>query len=388
MTGRTHGLNTRAVHAGAAPDRHGAPHVPLYDHTTFVATAGSSAPTSSRRAFYTRYGDNPTLWAVEEKVASLHAGETALVFGSGMAAMSASLLSLLRPGDHVVVVGVLYGGTQELLDVRLKALGIPTVHIAAQDVGRLRDLAPATTGVVLVESPSNPLLELVDLRQAAVAAHDLGAHLVVDNTFASPVNQRPLLHGAHLVVESATKFLGGHSDLTGGVVIGATGPIERVAGWRTSLGQVMAPDIAHRLSRSLRTLPVRVARQNDTASTLASWLAARADVRRVHHPSQTTGRDREIRDDQMDGPGGMLSFEVEGPDAAPRLLERLRLILVAPSLGGVETLATRPSTTSHRDLTPTARRRLGIADGLIRLSVGLEDADDLIADLESALSSS
>ena len=383
------GLHTRAVHAGAAPDPHGAPHPPLYDHTTFVADGGADAETTStRRAFYTRYGDNPTLWAVEDKIAALHAGQQALVFGSGMAAMSASLLSLLRPGQHVVVIGGLYGGTQELLDVRLGALGIPTVRLATADVGRVHEIAPATTRAVLVESPSNPLLELTELQQAADAAHDLGARLVVDNTFASPVNQRPLLHGADLVVESATKFLGGHSDLAGGVVVGATEPVEQVAGWRTSLGQVMAPDIAHRLSRSLRTLPVRVARQNDTAATVAAWLAARPDVRHVHHPSLATGRDREVRDRQMDGPGGMLSFEVDGGEAASRLLERLRLILVAPSLGGVETLATRPSVTSHRDVTTAERRRLGIADGLVRLSVGLEDVDDLIADLDAALTSS
>ena len=383
------GLHTRAVHAGAAPDPHGAPHPPLYDHTTFVAAGDADTEDPpTRRAFYTRYGDNPTLWAVEDKMACLHAGEAALVFGSGMAAMSASLLSMLNPGEHVVVIGVLYGGTQELLDVRLAALGIPTMRLTTGDVGRIRDMAPAATRVVLVESPSNPLLELTDLQQTAEAAHGLGAQLVVDNTFASPVNQRPLLHGADLVVESATKFLGGHSDLTGGVVVGAAEPLDRVAGWRTSLGQVMAPDIAHRLSRSLRTLPVRVARQNDTAATVAAWLAARPDVRRVHHPSLATGPDREIRDRQMDGPGGMLSFEVEGGEAASRLLERLRLIMVAPSLGGVETLATRPSTTSHRDLTTAERRRLGIADGLVRLSIGLEDADDLIADLDAALTPS
>ena len=383
------GLHTRAVHAGAAPDPHGAPHPPLYDHTTF-RTGGDRdmGDGSERRAFYTRYGDNPTLWAVEDKMAALHSGEAALVFGSGMAAMSASLLSLLRPGDHVVVIGGLYGGTQELLDVRLAGLGIQTVRLGSGEVGRIRDSAPVTTKVVLLESPSNPLLELVDLQHAAEAAHAVGARLVVDNTFASPVNQRPLLHGADLVVESATKFLGGHSDLTGGVVVGATETIDRVAGWRTSLGQVMAPDIAHRLARSLRTLPLRVVRQNDTAATMAAWLATRADVERVHHPSLATGRDREIRDRQMDGPGGMLSFEVDGGEAASRLLERLRLIMVAPSLGGVETLATRPSATSHREVTTAERRRLGIADGLVRLSVGLEDVDDLIADLETALTSS
>ena len=377
---------TRAVHAGEARDVHGALHTPLYDHTTFGASRTEPDEPEERTTFYTRYGDNPTLWAVQDKVAALHRAEGALVFSSGMAAISATLMSHLQPGDHVATVGAVYGGTHELLARRLSRFGVTATSVAPEGLDDLATTMPSRTQVVLVESPSNPLLEVVDLAVAADRAHAIGSVLVVDNTFAGPINQRPLAHGADVVVESATKSLGGHSDLTGGVVVGSHDVVDRVAGWRTALGSVMAPQVAHLLARSLRTLPLRVRQQNTVATRLAAWLHAHPRVRRVHHPSLAEGGAAEVVARQMDGHGGVLSFVLDGTAAqVDRVLDRLRLVAVAPSLGGVESLATRPSVTSHRDLSPQERHRLGIEDGLVRLACGIEDPEDLIADLGAAI---
>lgn len=381
-------FDTRAVHAGEVHDVHGAPHTPLYDHTTFAGPAARDDVDvdAERVAFYTRYGDNPTLWSVQDKLAALHGADGALVFSSGMAAIAATLLAQLSAGDHLVTIGTVYGGTRELVADRLTRLGITHTTVPGSELAVLADRMPDTTRVVLLETPANPTLEVVDLALAAEVAHAVGARLVVDNTFATPVNQRPLDHGADVVVESATKYLGGHSDLTGGVAVATTDRLTEIAGWRTALGQVMAPPTAHRLARSLRTLGLRVRRHNATATHLAAWLTRHPRVTAVHHPSLATGTARRIVDRQMDGPGGLLSFEIDGGGpAADVMLDRLELITVAPSLGGVESLATRPAVTSHRDLPSTERAWQGVTDGLVRLSCGLEDVDDLIADLDQAL---
>jgi len=241
-------------------------------------------------------------------------------------------------------------------------------------------------GLVFFETPNNPTLGIVDIRRAAAIAHAHGALCAVDNTFATPVNQQPLALGADIVMHSATKYLGGHSDITGGVLCGARRLLEPIAPWRKNLGQMLAPETAHLLARSLCTLSVRVERQNATALAIATMLAAHPRVLRVMYPGLPDFPGHALAAQQMSGFGGMLSFEIagDGEDAA-RVVDRLRLITLAPSLGGVESLVTQPATTSHHDLSPEQRHQRGISDSLVRLSVGLEDSRDLIADLNQAL---
>lgn len=386
----SYGLGTRSVHAGDARDPHGAIHPPTYSHSTFAfaSTADLLDVVEGRKAgsLYTRYGLNPTICALEAKLADLEHSPRALAFSSGMAAEAATFLAHTRCGEHIVCVGDVYGGTFELLGDNLPQLGITTTFLRGNDIDSLSSVLTEHTRIVFVETPSNPTLEIFDIAAIAAQARAVGALTVVDNTFATPVNQNPLLHGADLVVHSATKYLGGHSDLTAGALMGATDLLAPVAMWRKNLGQMIAPEIAAQLARSIRSLPVRVHRQNDTATALAQFLASHPRVIEVNHPSLATGATKVIVDKQMRGHGGMLSFVVDGTaEHTAVVVDRLRLFSIAPSLGGVESLVTQPITTAHHGLTPEERAQRGISDGLVRLSVGLEDADDLIADLTHAL---
>lgn len=395
MTGEaasTHGtgLGTRCVHGGETRDAQGAIHTPLYAHTTFAfdSTADLLDVVEGRRPgnLYTRYGLNPTIRALEAKLAELEEGEAALAFGSGMAAEAATFLALARAGEQIVCLGDVYGGTFELLDHNLPRLGITTTFLLAEEAERLPEVIDERTRIVFFETPTNPTLVVFDIAAVARHAHAHGAVTVVDNTFATPVNQNPLAHGADLVVHSATKYLGGHSDTTAGALIGAAELVSAVAGWRKNLGQVIAPDVASLLARSIRSLPVRVRAHNENAAAVAAFLDAHPRVLRVHYPGLATGEQAQIVARQMRAGGGMLSFVLDG-DAADtaRVVDRLRLFAIAPSLGGVESLATQPITTSHHDVDPAERARRGIADGMVRLSIGLEEPEDLIADLEQAL---
>ena len=384
------GLSTRCVHAGDVRDPQGALHAPLYDHSTFAfaRTQDVLDVVEGRRdgSLYTRYGMNPTIRAVEAKLADLEGGQSALAFASGMAAEAATFLAHARSGDHVICIGDVYGGTFELLGSDLPRLGIETTFLLASEAHLLPQALRTNTRIVFFETPTNPLIDLIDIRAAARSVSDRGALIVVDNTFASPVNQNPLAHGADLVVHSATKYLGGHSDLTAGAVIGPPELVAPIWGWRKNLGQTIAPEVAHLLARSIRTLVVRVRAQNDSAEQIAHYLRHHPRVRRALHPSLTTGDAAAIRDRQMSGGGGMVSFVLDA-DArtTAAAVDRLRLFAIAPSLGGVESLVTQPVTTTHHGLTDDERLRRGIVGGLVRLSVGLEDVADLIADLERAL---
>jgi cystathionine gamma-synthase/methionine-gamma-lyase len=285
-----------------------------------------------------------------------------------------------------VCIGEVYGGTFELLGDNLPQVGITTTFLRADELGRLPQVLTGRTRIVFFETPANPTLTVFDIAAISALARAVGALTVVDNTFATPVNQNPLQHGADLVVHSATKYLGGHSDLTAGVLIGPAERLAPVAGWRKNLGQIIAPETAFLLARSLRSLPVRVRAQNDTAAAVAAFLATHSRVARVHYPGLAAGEQKRIVDAQMRGGGGMLSAVLDadaGQTAA--VVDRLRLFAIAPSLGGVESLVTQPITTTHHGLDPAERARRGIADSMVRLSVGLEDADDLIADLAQAL---
>jgi len=381
-------LATRCIHAGEIDDPHGSPHTPLYTTTTFkfASTAAILDVVEGRKAgaLYTRYGLNPTIRALEEKLAAIEGAEAALAFCSGMAAESALFLAQGRQG--VVCLGDAYGGTLELLAAQLPALGIPTRFLLGHELDALPALLEAGAGLVFFETPTNPTLEQFDIAAVSALAHRAGARVAVDNTFASPVNQNPLALGADFVVHSATKYLGGHSDLTAGALMGRQADLAPVWNWRKNLGQTIAPEIAARLARSLCTLPVRVERQNATALQVARAMQAHPAVTRVLYPGLPDFPGHALARRQMNGYGGMLTIEVKGGGAAAtRVADRLKLFALAPSLGGVESLATQPCTTTHHGLTPEERARRGISDAMLRLSVGLEDAADLIADLEQAL---
>jgi cystathionine beta-lyase/cystathionine gamma-synthase len=388
MTKKSTHLATRCVHAGEIDDAHGSPHTPLYSSTTFkfASTADLVDVVQGRKsaALYTRYGLNPTIRSLEDKLAALEGGETALAFCSGMAAESALFFAHGRKG--IVCLGDAYGGTLELLAAQLPQLGIPTHLLLSHEMGRLDEILAKGVGLVFFETPTNPGLEIFDIHAIAKLAHAHGALVAVDNTFASPVNQQPLALGADFAVHSATKYLGGHSDLTAGAVIGRQELLLPIWNWRKNLGQTIAPEIAALLARSIRSLPVRVRAQNAAAQAVAEAMAKHPKVARVLYPGLPDFPGHALAARQMSGFGGMLTIEVQGGgEEATRVADRLKLFALAPSLGGVESLITQPCTTTHHWLTPEERARRGISDAMLRLSVGLEDAQDLIADLTQAL---
>ena len=384
----TEKLATRCVHAGELSDAHGSPHTPTYTTTTFkfTSTADLLDVVDGRKAgsLYTRYGLNPTITSLEQKLASLEGAQAAWAFCSGMAAEVALFLTHGRKG--VVCLGDAYGGTLELLASQLPLLGIRTHLLLGDDMARLDTILSAGAELVFFETPTNPTLEIFDIHAIVKMAHAHGAKVAVNNTFASPVNQNPLALGADFVVHSCTKYLGGHSDLTAGALMGATELLAPVWNWRKNLGSMIAPEIAALLARSIRTLPVRVRQQNATAQAVAEAMAQHPRVSRVLYPGLPDFPGHALAKNQMSGYGGMLSIEVKGTgEDATHVADRLKLFSLAPSLGGVESLVTQPCTTTHHGLTSEERARRGISDSMLRFSVGLEDADDLISDLHQAL---
>jgi len=388
MATKNNGFATNCIHAGEIADQFGAPHTPLYDTTTFrfSSTADMLNVIEGRSSgyFYTRYGTNPSVMSVEAKLASLEGAEGALVFASGMAAISATLLT---HGEHgVICLGEVYGGTWELMSRQLPALNRHTSFIAINDLQGLERLLAKQNSLIYLETPSNPLLEVADISKICSLAHHYGAKVAIDSTFATPVNQQPLSLGADIVIHSATKYLGGHSDLTGGVVAAADSMLEPMRIWRKNLGQILAPDSAHLLARSLATLEVRVLRQNSTALHLANVLQKHPLVKQVYYPGLESHYGHEIAKRQMHGFGGMISLTIESEaGAATRMVDNLQLFSIAASLGGVESLVSQPALTSHRDLSAEMRASRGITDNSIRLSVGLETPEDLEHDLIQAL---
>jgi cystathionine beta-lyase/cystathionine gamma-synthase len=388
MTQQSTHLATRCVHAGEIADPHGSPHTPLYNSTTFkfASTADIVDVVQGRKsaALYTRYGLNPTIRSLEDKLASIEGAEAALAFCSGMAAESALFVTHGRKG--IVCLGDAYGGTLELLASQLPQLGIPTHLLLTHEMGRLDEILAKGVGLVFFETPTNPGLEIFDIHAIAKLVHAYGALVAVDSTFASPVNQQPLVMGADLAVHSATKYLGGHSDLTAGAIMGRQELLTPIWNWRKNLGQTIAPETASLLARSLRTLPLRVRAQNAAAQSVAEAMARHPGIARVLYPGLPDFPGHALAKRQMSGFGGMVTIEVKGTgEDATRVADRLKLFALAPSLGGVESLVTQPCTTTHHWLTPEERARRGISDGMLRLSIGLEDAADLIADLDQAL---
>jgi cystathionine beta-lyase/cystathionine gamma-synthase len=380
-SGERPGPSTLSVHAAAPEPRPGAPLVPpLVSSATFYNPADPDA-----EVLYGRYANTDAHYRVAGRLAALEGAEAALVCGSGMAAITLALLTHLESGDHVVAADALYGGTRTLLGRELPRLGIETTFVdPAGDWSRA--LRPDTR-LLYMEVPVNPTLRVPDPRPVARVAREAGIPLVVDATFATPIHLRVLDHGADLVVHSATKYLGGHSDLVAGVLAGRAEVIETARTRLKSFGPNLDPHALWLLERGLKTLALRVERQSDNAWELAAWLADHPGVAGVHYPGLSGHPDHETaRELFQDGFGGMLSFVVRGGDeAARRVLDGLRLVAVAPSLGSVESLASMPRFTSHAAMSREERHAAGIADGFIRLSVGIEDLADLRADLDAAL---
>ena len=381
-------LSTTCVHSGDLSDQHGAVHAPLYDTTTFKfsSTEKLLEVIDGKRAgyLYTRYGMNPTINGLEEKIAAIDGAEAALAFGSGMAALSALFLTYGLHG--IACVGDAYGGTLELLNKQLPNLGIKTHQILPDDIEALEAALSGGVKLVFMETPSNPLLEVIDIRRIVDIAHRHSAIVAVDNTFASSVNQQPLALGVDLAMQSATKYLGGHSNVTGGVISAKAALLDNIKPWRKNLGQIIAPDVAHRLATQLCTLSLRVEKQNANALAIAKFLDSHPKVSRVYYPGLPSHPNHEIAKSQMSGFGGMVSFEYKGGASQTMgMVERLRIFSLAPSLGGVESLVTQPHTTSHHDISVEERTARGITDSLVRLSIGIESESDLINDLKQAL---
>jgi methionine-gamma-lyase len=384
-----HGDHTRAVH-GPDAGRTGPTSTPVVHSATFAFDSLESLMREQERgaagAYYQRLG-HPTLGAVERRLADLEGAEAALLFSSGMAAISAVMLSRLAAGDHAVAVRQCYGGTSAVLRWGEERLGWAVTLVDGTDPESWDAAFRPQTKLFHAESPTNPISCVVDLARAARVAHSHDAVLVVDNTFASPLGQHPIALGADLVAYSATKSIGGHSDLLAGVVAGPAALVKAIARVRTVFGAAPDPETAWLIERSLKTLPLRIERQNANALALARRLAAHPGVACVHYAGLESHPGHALAARQMTrGFGPVVSFEPAGGEAAAAaFLDALRLFRHGPSLGGVESLVTLPAHTSHIHLTPSQRRASGVADGLVRLSVGIEDEADLWADLEHAL---
>ena len=376
------GFSTRAVHGDPEARPDWAPVAPpLYQSATFTNPVGSA-----QEVIYARYGNNPNHVAIAKRLALLEGGEAALFVGSGMGAIALSHLAMLRPGDHLLSSEWVYGGVQRLFTQEFGRFGI--------DVSFVNPLEPRTwkrglkknTRAIFVETPTNPLLRVIDLEPVATLCKTEGVALLVDSTFATPLNFRPLEHGADVVIHSATKYLNGHSDVLAGAVAGTESVVEEVRKLMQVWGQAVDPIEAWLIERGMKTLVVRVERQNATALRVAEWCAKQPQFAAVHHPGLASHPDHDVARRILDGFGGMLGVELKGgARAAERFLRALTIPTHAPSLGGVETLVSEPRLTSHAMLTPDARAQAGIPDGFLRFSIGLEDADDIIADFAQAL---
>jgi cystathionine beta-lyase/cystathionine gamma-synthase len=362
---------------------------PLIDATTFVfESAAALRDYNEGRGdgfLYSRYA-NPTVIAVESSLAALDVADGALLFSSGMAAVSTLVLGLLRTGDEIICASTVYGGTLHLFQSFLPGLGITTRFVPRQDLTDLANLIGERTRLVWFESPTNPTLRLVDIAAVAAACRSRGVLSVIDNTFASPVNQRPLALGVDLSLQSATKYLNGHSDVTAGVVAGPTSLLAPVELARRQLGTVLDPRAAHALGRALKTLGVRVARQGDTALRVARALEGVPGVARVYHPGLSSHPDHDLAVRQMTGFGAMVCVDLEGGEAAAcRAYDRLRVVQRAASLGGVESLCSLPVLTSNWGCTDAQLAAAEVSRGMLRLSIGLEEPTLLIDDLLAAL---
>lgn len=381
MTHDNPGFSTRAIHVGQEADpTTGATVVPIYATSTYT----QAAPGDHKGFEYSRTG-NPTRAALESCLAALENGERGLAFASGLAATTGVFLTL-RPGDEVVAASDLYGGSYRLLDKVFKPWGLVTHYSDDPSPAGFQKLITPKTKMVWIESPTNPLLQILDIAAIAEVAHKAGALLAVDNTFASPYLQRPLDLGADLVVHSTTKYLGGHSDVVGGAVVGRKDLLQAIAFYQNAAGGTPGPFDSYLVLRGLKTLAVRMERHCQNARHLADWLGTQPGVGRVYYPGLVSHPNHELAKKQMRDFGGMISISLAGgKDAALRLVTRTKLFSLAESLGGVESLVCHPATMTHASIPVEIRQARGVDDGLVRLSVGIEDVADLQEDLRAAL---
>lgn len=382
MKRRRLGLATHAIHGDAAARAEWeaiAP--PIAQSSTFTNPIGSSA-----EVLYTRYGNNPNQVRIAERLALLEGAETALFVASGMGAAALAHLAVLRPGDHLLASEWIYGGVYRLFTEEFGRFGIDVTFVNPVQSRSWKQALKKTTRALFLETPTNPLMRVLDLEPVASLCKDEGVALIVDSTFASPINLRPLEHGADIVIHSATKYLNGHSDVIAGAVAGSESIIEEVRRLMQLWGQALDPFAAWLIERGMRTLDVRMQRHNATGAAVAAWFTQQPQVAAVHYPGLSTHIDHEVATRMLGGYGGMLGVELKGGvRAAERFCRALTLAAHAPSLGGTETLVSEPRLTSHKSLSPDQRERAGIPDGFLRFSLGLEDADDLIADFAQAL---
>jgi cystathionine beta-lyase/cystathionine gamma-synthase len=382
MSTRRFGPSTTAIHGVPHRRPDWAPVAPsIQQSSTFTAPVGSDED-----IIYSRYGNNPNQVQVAKKYALMEGAEDAIFLASGMGATALAHLAVLRPGDHLISSSWIYGGTQHLFDEELGRLGIDITYVRPDQPRLWRRSVRKATRAIFVETPTNPLMRVVDMTPVAHVAREFGLALLVDATFASPINFRPLEHGADIAITSATKYLNGHSDVIAGAVAGSTSFVEEVNRLMRLWGQAIDPHAAWLVDRGMRTLALRMARHNANGLAVAAWAESHPAVARVHYPGLESHPDHGYAKTVLDGFGGMVGLELAGgPRAAERMLKRMRLVTHAPSLAGVETLVSEPRYTSHKGISSTDRAALGIPDGFLRLSTGIEEAEDIIADLQQAL---
>lgn len=378
----TQGRSTIAVHGGCEPRHPGSPVAqPLVQSVNFVQPFGTA-----EGLMYTRYGNTPNEEVVQKRIALLEGAESALVLSSGMGATACAMLALLRPGDHLLSSSWIYGGTRRLFTEEFAAMGIE-VSFANPDERRVwRKTMRQNTRAIFVESPVNPTSRVLDLTQLALLAKLQGVALVVDSTLASPINARPIEHGADVVIHSATKYLNGHHDILCGVVAGTSSYIDEVRRKMVVWGQAPDPFACWLLERGLKTLEIRIRRSNENAMRVAEWCSDRPEISQVHYAGLPDHPDHGVAKKMLDGFGGLMGIELAGGGAAAdHFVRNLKLIAHASSLGGVDTLVVEPRYSSHTHMSSEERAAVGIPDGFLRMSIGIENAEDIIADIKQAL---
>ncbi|HSF34118.1 MAG TPA: aminotransferase class I/II-fold pyridoxal phosphate-dependent enzyme [Candidatus Tectomicrobia bacterium] len=385
------GFSTRAVHAGEAHKKaDNAVTTPIFQTSTYAFRDSHELieymEGHLEREEYGRYG-NPTQRVVERKLAALDGGEAALLFSTGMCAITTTLLAMLGRGSHLVLTEEGYRRTRQFCRTLLQRLGIDYTFVETGNYEALEAAIRPTTRLIFSESPTNPHLRVMDLDRLVDIGRKHHVKIAIDSTFATPYNQRPLDFGVDLVFHSATKYLGGHNDLMAGVVTGSRSLVSAIRDMQAMLGGITDPHTAYLLLRGVKTLGVRMHQQNQNAMAVARFLEGHPRVRRVYYPGLSSHVDYKVACEQMKGFGGVVSFEIDGDmQTTSAFIDRLTIPYIAPSLGGVETLIEQPALMSYYEMTPEDRAAIGIADELVRLSLGVEDADDLIADLDQALS--
>jgi len=377
------GFRTDAIHAGQEPDpTTGAVTIPIYQTSTYVQEA-----LGKHKGFEYARTQNPTRMALERNMAVLEGGIAGYAFASGMAATTALTHLLLKQGDHAICSDNVYGGTFRLFDKIVRHYGIDFTYVNTSDLAKLEKSMRTNTRMVFIETPTNPIMSITDIRGVSSIAHQTDCRVVVDNTFMTPYFQRPLELGADIAVHSTTKYLNGHSDSVGGVaILKRQDDAERLQFIQNAAGAILSPFDSWLVLRGIKTLPIRMEAHNANGKLIADYLSRKEGVRKIYYPGLPNHPGHELASKQMSGFGGMIAFDLGSLENARRFLERVKLCSLGESLGGVETLISHPATMTHASVPVHERNRLGVTDGLVRISVGIEDVDDLIADLENAFS--